>query len=273
MTTAFDDHKRTLWAGRATAYEQTFAKLCAHPAPALLDAVGAGSGVRLLDVGTGPGTVAALACARGATVVAVDAEPTMVELARHNVPLADVRDGTLPDLPFPDNSFDCAVANFVIGQVGDPPATLAELRRLVRPGGRIAVTTWPYPPTPLHELWDEVLDAAGVPTPTSAQVGPTTVRNAAGLTAALTAAGLSSAACETIEWRHRVDAESWWVGPASGVATIGHIVTSQRPEKIAELKQEYLRLSARYRTADGLLALPTSALLATAAVAERSSHR
>ena len=182
------------------------------------------------------------------------------------MPLADVRDGTLPDLPFPDDSFDCAVANFVIGQVGDPLATLAELRRVVRPGGRIAVTSWPYPLTPLHELWEEILDAADVPRPASAQVGPTTVRNAAGLIAAFTAAGLARAACDTIEWRHRVDVEQWWAGPANGVATIGHIVTSQRPEKIIELKQQYLRLSARYRTTDGMLALPTSALLATAAV-------
>ena len=62
----FDEAERRIWAGRAEAFRDSFAKLCAHTAPALLDAVGAGPGVRLLDVGTGSGTVAAAACARGA---------------------------------------------------------------------------------------------------------------------------------------------------------------------------------------------------------------
>ena len=106
--TAFDEYERHQWAGRAAAYEESFAKLCAHTVPALLAAVGVGMGtsrgagdgaaVRLLDAGTGPGTVAELACAAGAAVSAVDAEPSMVALARRRAPTAHLCLGVLPRL-------------------------------------------------------------------------------------------------------------------------------------------------------------------------------
>ncbi|MFG2100620.1 class I SAM-dependent methyltransferase [Micromonospora echinaurantiaca] len=162
MTTAFDDHERSRWAGRAAAYERSFAALCAHPASSLLDAAGVTAGTRVLDAGTGPGTVAALASARGATVVAVDAEPSMVETARRRVPAAEeVRQAALPHLPFPDDHVDAAVANFVLNHVGDPAAAVTELRRVVSAPDRIAVTIWPYPQPPLQRLWGQIFDAAG----------------------------------------------------------------------------------------------------------------
>ncbi|MFG2818629.1 hypothetical protein ACGFX4_04280 [Kitasatospora sp. NPDC048365] len=52
-TTAFDAYERRTWAGRAEAYAGSFARLCAHPVPQLLDAAAVGDGTRLLDVGTG----------------------------------------------------------------------------------------------------------------------------------------------------------------------------------------------------------------------------
>ncbi|MEV0808739.1 hypothetical protein [Micromonospora sp. NPDC050200] len=66
--TSFDDHERERWAGRGAAYERSFGRLCAYRAGVLLDGAGAGAGMRVLDVGTGRGTVAALAAGRGAEV-------------------------------------------------------------------------------------------------------------------------------------------------------------------------------------------------------------
>ncbi|MCM0674286.1 SAM-dependent methyltransferase, partial [Micromonospora phytophila] len=65
VSTAFDAHERRRWAGRASAYARSFARLCAHPTAALLDAAQVRAGARVLDAGTGPGTVAALASQRG----------------------------------------------------------------------------------------------------------------------------------------------------------------------------------------------------------------
>ncbi|MGW4680652.1 hypothetical protein ACWEOS_19495 [Micromonospora taraxaci] len=64
-TTAYDAYVRSHWSGRAAAYDRSLAALCAHPAPSLLDAADVGAGTRVLDVGTGSGTVAGLASARG----------------------------------------------------------------------------------------------------------------------------------------------------------------------------------------------------------------
>jgi 2-polyprenyl-3-methyl-5-hydroxy-6-metoxy-1,4-benzoquinol methylase len=73
----FDVYDRSMWTGRAAAYQRGFAQLTAHTAGVLLDAAGVGAGTRLLDVGTGPGVVARAAAARGARVTAIDAEPSM----------------------------------------------------------------------------------------------------------------------------------------------------------------------------------------------------
>ncbi|MFD0856072.1 class I SAM-dependent methyltransferase, partial [Actinomadura adrarensis] len=100
----------------------------------------------MLDVGTGPGVVAAEAVRRGADVSAVDAEAGMAETAARNVPgLREVRVAVLPELPFGDDSFDAVVGNFVINHVGEPGLALSELRRVLRPGGRLALTCWEMP--------------------------------------------------------------------------------------------------------------------------------
>ncbi|MFG1866553.1 class I SAM-dependent methyltransferase [Micromonospora arborensis] len=269
-TTAFDDYERSRWAGRAAAFDRSFAALCAHPASALLDAASVGAGMRVLDAGTGSGTVARLACARAAAVVAVDAEPSMVELARSRLPSAEeVRLAALPHLPFPSGRFDAAVANFVINHVGDPLAAIGELRRVVRPAGRIAVTIWPYPPPEAQGLWGEVFDAAGVEPPTvvpSVDAERDFPRTREGLAGVLDVAGLTDVRCDTITWVHRTDPEAWWSGPANGISKPGLLMEAQPPETIVRIRAAYDELTAAYRDADGLLALPTAALLASASV-------
>ncbi|MBM0235793.1 class I SAM-dependent methyltransferase [Micromonospora sp. STR1_7] len=270
MTTAFDDHERSRWAGRAAAYDGSLAALCARPAPLLLDAANVGAGTRMLDAGTGPGTVAGLACARGATVVAVDAEPSMVEMARHRLPSAEeVRLAALPHLPFDAGHFDAAVANFVINHVGDPAAAIGELRRVVRPAGRIAVTTWPDPPPQAQRLWGEIFDAAGVERPSAVpgvDADKDHPRTPDGLTRLLDVAGLTDVRCDTITWVHRTDPEAWWSGPANGLSRPGLLMEAQSPDMITRIRVAYDELTAAYRDADGLLALPTAALLASASV-------
>ncbi|MET8233193.1 class I SAM-dependent methyltransferase [Micromonospora sp. NPDC005298] len=269
-TTAFDEYERSRWAGRASAYAGSLAALCARPAPLLLDAADVGAGTRVLDAGTGTGTVAALACVRGAAVVAVDAEPSMVEMARGRLPDArEVRLAALPDLPFESGRFDAAVANFVINHVGDPAAAVGELRRVVRSGGRIAVTTWPHPPPRAQGLWNDIFDAAGVRRPAvvpGVDADRDFARTPEGLSGLLHTAGLSDVRCETVSWAHRTDPEAWWSGPANGISRPGLLMEAQSPETIVRIRAAFDELTAAYRAPDGLLALPTAALLASASV-------
>jgi SAM-dependent methyltransferase len=262
---AFDAFEREMWTDRAAAFGASFALLCAGAAPALLDAAEVTVGTKILDVGTATGTVARLAQQRGAVVSAIDAERSMVEATRAFIP--DVRHGRLPDLPFIDGTFDVAVANFVVNHVGDPLAAIRGMRRVVRPGGTIAVTIWPTP-SPTSSLAGAAIAAAGVVPPPAPRLEPEHdfARTTDGLGDLLTRAGLTDVTTRLFRWEHRTDPEVWWSGSAGGVGAIGHAVTSQTPEVIAKIKQEYDRLAADYLDSDGLLRLPTSAVLATGRV-------
>jgi SAM-dependent methyltransferase len=262
----FDLYDRSMWVGRATAYQRGFARLTAHTAAALLDAAGVGAGTRLLDVGTGPGVVARAAVARGARVTAIDAEPSMAEAAARNVPGLDVRVAGLPDLPLPDAAFDAVTGNFVINHTGDPAAALAELRRVLREGGRLALTCWSYPPSAALSIAAEAIEAAGVPWPDDIPVPPFRVYSSPDAFAALLAgAGLAGATARLLSWEHRVDPGQWWEEVyLSRVGTNGIVIGRQDTATIARIKDEFDRLAARYAVDAGQVALPAVAVLASA---------
>jgi SAM-dependent methyltransferase len=210
--------------------------------------------------------VAALACAREAEVVAVDAEPSMLDLAGRNAPAAYVRHAVLPQLPFPDASFDATVANFVINHVGDPAKTVTELRRVRRRGGHVAATIWPHPQPPLQQLWGQIFDAAGAQRPATTPAVAADKdfeRTTDGFTRLLRDVKFTDVRCQTITWTHHTDPEEWWSGPANGIGNLGLLMETQPPAMIDRIKQEYDRLTAAYLTKDGVLALPTGALLAS----------
>uniref|UniRef100_A0AAU2VW49 Class I SAM-dependent methyltransferase n=1 Tax=Streptomyces sp. NBC_00008 TaxID=2903610 RepID=A0AAU2VW49_9ACTN len=263
--TAFDVSERRIWDGRAESYARTFARLCARTVPALLDAAAVASGTRLLDVGCGSGSVTVAAVGRGAVVRAVDAEPGMVAVTRKAAPGVEVRNGSLPQLPYPDGEFDAVVANFVLNHVGRPLDALVELRRITRPGGRVAVTIWQVPGGSGQRLVGRAAEAAGLVRPdwlATVDEEHNFPRTAPGLAALLTTAGLGDVRSEPLSWDHRTDAEDWWAGPAAGVAAIGQLVNSRGPEGVAAAKREYDVLSKEFASENGELTLPHLALLA-----------
>jgi ubiquinone/menaquinone biosynthesis C-methylase UbiE len=110
-----------------------------------LDAVSARHGVRVLDVATGPGYVAATAAERGASVVGVDFSAAMVAQARRRCSAIEFREGDAEALPFVDESFDAVVMNFGLLHLGRPEKALAEMHRVLRSGGRTGFTVWAKP--------------------------------------------------------------------------------------------------------------------------------
>jgi SAM-dependent methyltransferase len=191
----------------------------------------------------------------------------MVEMAARAVPDADVRVGLLPELPFPDGTFDAVTANFVLNHVGRPKEALVELRRVLRPGGRLALTIWALPHAPGQALLGRAVREGGaVSPPHSAGLAPEDdfTRDDPGLTALLDSAGLRDTRCATLRWNHRVSAEEWWGGPAAGVAAIGTLLCGQTPEVRAAIRRRFDQLSVEFTTEDGLLSLPHAALLARA---------
>ncbi|HWG22917.1 class I SAM-dependent methyltransferase [Actinospica sp.] len=109
--------------------------------PAILNLAGDVAGRRILDAGCGAGPLHAALRDRGATVTGIDSSAKMLELARKR--LGDDADLHLADLtsplPFPDNAFDDVVASLVLHYLEDWTAPLAELRRVLTPGGRLII--------------------------------------------------------------------------------------------------------------------------------------
>lgn len=105
-----------------------------------------GPGVRMLDVGCGAGQIAIPAAQAGADVTGIDIATNLVERARQRAAEAGVKaqfdDGDAEALPYPDASFDLVVS--LIGAMFAPRPELvaAELVRVCRPGGRIAMANW-----------------------------------------------------------------------------------------------------------------------------------
>lgn len=265
MVMDFDAYERELWAGRAGAYAGRFGRLTAHTADALLDAAGVTGSSDVLDVGTGPGTIAAAALARGANVSAIDADPQMVETAARDVPGLDVRVATMPELPFADAAFDAVVGNFVINHVAEPADTLAELRRILRAAGRIALTCWPIPGEKAQSIVRDAIDAAGVPWPDDIPAPPfATHGEATAFHALVEAADFAEVVVDELVWGHVVDPEDWWVGPLAGVGSTGVVINRQDPATIDQIKEAYDRLIADFAIGGGRVRLPARALLAHA---------
>lgn len=135
----------------------------------VLRALGLRPGERVLDVGSGPGFLAA---AIGETVgpsgrvCGVDvSEPLVALAATHcaHLPWVDFRRGGATKIPFPDSHFDVAVSTQVLEYVKDVDTALAELHRVVRPGGRVLIldTDWDSLVwhTPNRERMDRILAA------------------------------------------------------------------------------------------------------------------
>src|SRR4051794_28312246 len=104
-------------------------------------------GGELLDVGTGPARIAIALCQAdpAARVLATDLADAMLELARRNVAAArlDARirciRGDAKSLPWPDGRFEAVISNTIIHHIPDPAPALAEMVRLVAPGGTLFV--------------------------------------------------------------------------------------------------------------------------------------
>jgi ubiquinone/menaquinone biosynthesis C-methylase UbiE len=143
------DQQPEKWNGYVSAYEEVFEPSTLKLASEAIDRLDLVPGQSVLDVGAGSGGAALELAARGMRVTAIDASSLMVDRIRERaheqgLPIgAQIMDGQA--LTFPDASFDAALS--VLGVILFPDTTrgLAEMRRVVRPGGKVSIVTWTMP--------------------------------------------------------------------------------------------------------------------------------
>lgn len=190
----------------APGYDRRWAHYVEATARATLARLAVRADDRVLDIGCGTGTLlAAIArTAPSARHTGVDLVPEMLAVARDKLgPEVGLHVARAQALPFADQSFELAISSSVLHFVRDPGAALREMLRVVRPGGRVAVTDWcsDYLTCRLLDLYLRLFDRAHF-----------RVYTEASLARMLRAAGFAEVATE----RYRID---WRWGLMTATAT------------------------------------------------------
>lgn len=268
---AFDAFEKAGWTTKkGAAYELLAGRATSQVADALLDAVGAGPGMRLLDVATGPGYIAARAAELGAEVVGLDFSDTMLALARSRTPDVEFVNGDATSLPFDDAAFDGVTVAFLLLHLGTPERAAREAARVLRPGGRTAFSVWD---APARGRWIgvffEAFTAAGAHLPAEVPAGPSFFRFAddAEFTGLLEEAGLVSVDVRTVDFDlHLESADELWDGLVEGSVRVRPMILGQTKELQGRIRAHYEALFEEFRAQDGF-DVPVSVKVASGAKA------
>jgi SAM-dependent methyltransferase len=218
------------------------------------------AGTEVLDVGSGPGELAAAAAELGADTVGIDVAPSMVRRAALANPSIPFRVGSFEAIPAGEGAFDAVVGNFVFNHVGRPEAALDEAHRVLRSGGWLALSSWEEPRR--NRLLGLLVDAAataGAPPPPGLPAGATNFRTDAELRALFEAAGFVDVGVSHIMFEAAVaDADTLWHGVIDSAVRVRPLVTGQTLEVQAGIRARFDALAGVHRRTDGTLAIPVA---------------
>jgi SAM-dependent methyltransferase len=198
---------------------------------------GVAGGQRVLDVGCGPGALTAELVGRVGTdaVSAVDPSAPFVSAVRERLPGVAVQLAPAEALPFPDGTFDAALAQLVVHFMTDPVAGLREMGRVTRPGGAVGACVWDHAGGrgPLTSFWRAVRDLDPAATDESGLAG-----SREGHLAQLFAqAGLGGAQLTTLTVHVGYPSfGQWWEPYTLGVGPAGSYVASLTPDRRSALR-------------------------------------
>lgn len=142
----------------ADVYDRVHAPRFAEAARDLVAAAEVGAGQRVLDIGTGTGVGSEAIRAAGGAAVGVDRSFAMLAAGHRSRPGLPVVAAEAIDLPFRDRTFDAVLGNFVLAHFAKVETALFDLRRVLRPQGRIGFTAWADGKDAYQEAWLELVE-------------------------------------------------------------------------------------------------------------------
>lgn len=224
------------------AYDFFMGRWSRQLAPALAETAGIAAGHRVLDVGCGPGALTGVLVdlVGPASVAACDPSEPFVAACAERHPGIDVRQAGAEHLPWPDRAFDAVLAQLVLNFVSDRTAAAAEMSRVLRPGGTVAVAVWDYAEGMelLRHFWDA---ARVIRDDAPDEAHPTALGGAGELGDFLRVAGFDSVAEGTLRVAATyADADEVWRGFLGGVGPAGAWCLSLPDDERGALRQEFL---------------------------------
>lgn len=150
---AFKFAEKEGWDARASAYDDFTGRVTTGAIPTLLAMAEIAPGKRMLDLCCGTGKAAGAASALGADAEGLDVSAEMVRAAQSAFPTVEFATGDAESIPKENADFDAVICAFGVMHVGSPETMLSEIARVLKPGGRVAISHWIGPPeSPLFRI-------------------------------------------------------------------------------------------------------------------------
>lgn len=260
-----DHEKGQLTQDAAETYEEFFVPaLFAEWAPRVLEAADVRHGNTVLDVACGTGVLAREAAARvnpSGSVVGVDINEGMLAVAREKAPHISWRVGPAESLPFETDSFDRVVSQFGLMFFEDPPEAIAEMGRVLRPGGAITVAVWDsLEATPGYAAVAEVLDELFGPEAAQSIRAPYALGDKHKLAELFATAGMENVSIQTVTGKARFPSLEMWIYTDIKGWTLADIIDDEGYE---ELRQYAPQKLSRFVQPDGSVEFDAPAHLVT----------
>ena len=230
-------------------------------------------GDRALELASGPGgtgLAAAAVVGPAGEVVITDVVPAMTAIAAsralaRGLGNVQTRELDLHDIDEPAESFDVVLCREGLMFAPDPARATREIRRVLRPGGRTAISVWgPRARNPwLGLVLDAVSDQTGQPVPPPGVPGPFSLADPDLLAGLLTNADLDEVQVIEVPVPARAGSfEEWWARTSALAGPLARLLESMPPAALEAIQGRLRRETSSFRTADGL-EIPGVALLAT----------
>ncbi len=265
-----------MWAGVAGGWAEHAESVDAMAAPLterMLELSAPKPGERVLELACGPGGAGLAAAERvtpGGEVVLSDVagEMTAIASARADaIGLSNVstRQLDLEQIEEPDGSYDVVLCREGLMLVPDPARAAREIRRVLRPGGRVVLSVWgPRARNPrLGVLFDAVSAETGAPVPPPGIPGPFSLDDAQRLAGLLSAAGLSAVAVKEVTFLQRdASFEEWWEKRTALAGPLAKVLASLPKDAAHAIRARAREATRPYETPAGL-ELPALTLVAS----------